>query len=269
MKRILLALMLIAVMAVTFSACQTFKENNISYNYDSDSDSYIVSSFTDLKSVTSLTIPDEVNGKPVVSIGKHALSNSNYLTEIVMGENISYIDSWAIRNNILLERIIVSDNNPHFTTVDGVLFNKDMTVLIAYPNNKSDTYTVPEGVVEILDTAFYKCSNLKNVTLASTVTTIGQMSFLKCTSLNSISFGNSLTTIGDNSFLGCAELASITLPSTIENIGGYVFYNCSKITLVDIMRAEEGITFGQKWYPTNNGKNLSGLVINYNEVDNG
>ena len=55
-----------------------------------------------------------------------------------------------------LKEFIVDPENKYFSSVDGVLFNKDKTALICYPDGKEDkSYTVPNTVTNILDRAFY------------------------------------------------------------------------------------------------------------------
>lgn len=62
-----------------------------------------------------------------------------------------------------IEEIIVAEDNPYFSSLDGVLFNDDRTILLAYPAAKeSDSYTVPESVTEIKESAFYAARNVKS-----------------------------------------------------------------------------------------------------------
>jgi hypothetical protein len=65
-----------------------------------------------------------------------------------------------------LTDIIVHKDNPVYSGIDGVLFNKDGTVLLRYPPGKKDTdYVIPEKTVHIKPSAFYHCKRLANIVL--------------------------------------------------------------------------------------------------------
>ena len=84
----------------------------------------------------------------------------------------------------LLPEFVVDENNPNYTTVDGVLFNKEKTTLIQYPAGKAaDSYTIPDGVTKILAGAFVGTGAAGqidhfNVTFPDSVTQIEGASFL-------------------------------------------------------------------------------------------
>ena len=78
-----------------------------------------------------------------------------------------------------LREIIVDESNPYFSSEDGVLFNKDKTVLLKYPEDKKDkTYTIPDGVTEIAAEAFMGKRHLTSVVLPESLTKIGYDAFL-------------------------------------------------------------------------------------------
>jgi hypothetical protein len=92
----------------------------------------------------------------------------------------------------------VDSQNPAYTSVEGVLFNKNRTVLIAYPVGKQGSYTVPSNVTSIGNYAFYRCSGLTSITIPSSVTSIGDEAFNGCRSM-SITISRR-TRIGSNAF---------------------------------------------------------------------
>ncbi|SEV85846.1 dockerin type I domain-containing protein [[Clostridium] fimetarium] len=76
--------------------------------------------------------------------------------------------------NGILENIYVSDNNKYYTSVDGVLYSKDMTELLSYPEkNSAECYVVPTSVMSIPTWTFSKDYSsdwsLKNVILPTGV----------------------------------------------------------------------------------------------------
>lgn len=77
---------------------------------------------------------------------------------------------------------------------------------------------LPETLVEIPDSAFYGCPNLKNITIPSAVETIGSSAIQGCTALQSVTIGSegnesacTLTGIGEKAFAGCANLSEVTI----------------------------------------------------------
>ena len=107
------------------------------------------------KSATEIVIPEEINGKLVTSIGTN-FTNYEYdetyaVKKITIPATVDDIGSSSefdfygpFKNAKNLEEIVVEEKNPIYCSVDGVLYNKDKTELIAYPANK------PENIFLIL-----------------------------------------------------------------------------------------------------------------------
>ena len=86
--------------------------------------------------------------------------------------------------------INVSNENPNYSTIDGVLFDKDKTILLQYPGGKQEAYTVPNSVLKIENSAFAWCS-LHQLTIPNSVTHIS-CSFMSCESLTSITLSKNI-----------------------------------------------------------------------------
>lgn len=82
--------------------------------------------------------------------------------------------------------------------------------------------------------AFYKCSDLTDVTIPNSVISIGSCAFYECSSLTSITISNGLITIGGWAFSGCTGLTSIDIPNSVNTLGGAAFKGCSGLTSVFI-----------------------------------
>ena len=91
-------------------------------------------------------------------------------------------------------------NNPVYSSVDGVLFDKSQTTLIQCPGGKAGNYTISSSVVNIGDYAFYNCTSLTNVTIGNNVSNIGLQAFLYCYGLTTVTIPNSVSYIASGAF---------------------------------------------------------------------
>ncbi len=160
----------------------------------------------------------------------------------------------------------VSDENPYFSSSDGVLFDKQKTKLIAYPVYKTaETYTVPESVTEIVDYAFaystflkkielpdglnkigeyaFSNSGLVSVVIPGSVDSISQRVFGDCIELRSVTIMQGVSEIQDSAFAYCTSLESIGLPDSIKYIAPYSFFSCERLTSIKIPNKVEQISF--------------------------
>ena len=183
--------------------------------------------FTSCQSITSITIPDNVE-----RIDDKAFSSCKALTTVTIGSGVTSIGGYVFNMCYSLEEIIVSPENPAYCSEEGVLFNKDKTTLIKYPNAKTGDYVVPNSVTRIDDVAFHDCQGLTSVTFPDGLISIGTASFSNCSSLTEIILPNSVTTIGNSAFSACTGLTSVTIGSGVTTIGSMAFLYCSSLTSI-------------------------------------
>jgi len=146
----------------------------------------------------------------------------NYIdsgSELVITKNITTIADYIFYTNTF-GKFIVEENNSSFTAVDGVLFNKDKTKLIAYPGRRTDQkYKLPDSVTEIANGAFAFSAYLKEIDLGSNLRIIGIDAFRGC-HFTEVVIPESVTTINGCAFDDIKELNKITIPSSVTSIAG-------------------------------------------------
>ena len=143
-----------------------------------------------------------------------------------------------------LEAINVDENNPNYKSVDGILFNKDMTTLLCRPiRMKGDSYTIPDTVDTIDTSACAANIFLKNVILTDNVKTIGDKAFNDCHSLEYVDFGsNGTVELGKTVFTKSKD--KITLYGTEGSTAqAYAKNNSSKVIFVDNAKVAAALSF--------------------------
>lgn len=143
----------------------------------------------------------------------------NYIKTLVsveIGEKVTEIKSGCLSSNPALQSINIMPDNPNYSSIDGVLYNKNATGLILCPEGKTSV-DIPESVTTISDKAFYSCLRLSSVAIPSSVTTIGASAFYNCSSLTSIVIPESVSTIGYQAFKDCNSLTKSAYPSSVKN----------------------------------------------------
>ncbi len=191
------------------------------------------------------------------------------ITEVIIPSSVKEVN-FPFSHCSALERITVNEENPNYQTIDGNLYSKDGTVLVAYaPASKRIQFCIPEGVKRVEPFAFANCS-LEELVIPSSVNNIENAAFGG--SIKSIFVDDSNTAycvrdgllltkdtttvlryVGDESTvevpLGVTniatgafartDLACITLPETVQIIGNAAFSNCDCLETIEL---SQGIT---------------------------
>ena len=241
-----------------------------------------------------IVIPDEVSGfrcaPPFMDImeGEFSLTLSNNMTcEVrdLMCQEITVLNipAGAVVNKSYdmfnsnngnsffkkLKEINVDEEHKDYSSKDGILYNKEQTVLISCPRAVSgkvvlpDTVTeisakafygcaliteivIPEGVKEINERTFTDCKALKKIILPDTVSKIGTEAFLRCSKLTSAGLKGTggkkgytyefpwTSEIPENAFNGMKNLKTVVLPETIKVIGKNAFKGCAALESINL-----------------------------------
>tara|TARA_B110000858_G_scaffold35115_1_gene39260 strand:- start:3549 stop:4874 length:1326 start_codon:yes stop_codon:yes gene_type:complete len=207
-----------------FSSCTSLTEVTIPNSVTTIE----LNAFDSCTSLTEVTIPNSVT-----TIGNNAFISCTSLTEVTIPNSVQTIGDSAFLLCTNLREIIVDTANANYSSADGVLFDKDKTVLIQCPiGNIRTQYTIPGSVTDIGDKAFDRCTSLTEVTIPNSVTNIGNFAFDSCTSLTQVTIPGSVTTIGVRAFSECTSLASVKLNNTnITTIPLGAFDGCPAVTL--------------------------------------
>ena len=178
--------------------------------------------FENCRKLTSIEIPNSVT-----SIGYNAFTLCLGLTSVTIPSSVTSIGSWAFDMCSSLTSIDVDKDNPNYCSVDGVLFNKEMTTLIRYPQAKSNTsYSIPNSVTTIEGLAFDWCDNLTSIEIPNSVKIIEGSAFKSCIGLTSVTIPESVQSIGYGIFGMCHNLTSIEIPNSVTSIGERAFWEC-------------------------------------------
>ena len=142
----------------------------------------------------------------VTSIGGLAFSGCRNLNSITIPEGVIYIGGSAFVGCGRLY-IMVEENNPNYCDIDGVLFSKDGSEIIAYAKDRlQPKYTVPNTVISIASCAFCQCFGLNDIEISNNVINIGISAFFGCKNLQNINIPDSVIQIDEMAFGYCGKL---------------------------------------------------------------
>lgn len=226
-------------------------------------------------------------------IGAKAFYNVSGYSELFLPSSVQNVGALAFRGSTLLTQILVSENNEHYQSIEGVLYSKDGTTIVLSPEGNNKDIVISETVTTILDYAFY--NNIKvtgiylNANLSDFASSHGIFYNLgnnltgiplvvganvtripanimrgQYTKISSLTFeaGSALTSIGEYAFNGNTSLESIVLPAELQTIGVSAFSGTSLLKTIQYRStALQPFTSGNNVF-LNAGSSGNGITVN-------
>ncbi len=167
----------VSIESSTFSACSALKNITVPGGITNIS----ASAFYGCSSLEGVTISNGVS-----NISGAAFSNCTSLESIFIPASVTSISEVAFSNCTSLSRITVDEKNENYSSVDGVLYDKEQSTLIVYPIEKQETdFVIPQSVTTIAENAFSGCTYLESITFPAGITDINVSDFRLCKSFKS------------------------------------------------------------------------------------
>jgi len=205
------------------------------------------SAFEDCNTLSNVTISSHV-----VTIGSSAFQSCRLLTNITIPASVTSIGSYAFTYLMNVTAFTVDSNSLAYSSLDGVLFDKNQQTLFQYPIGKVGSYTIPSSVTNIAYEGFANCTNLTSLTVPASVTSIGNYAFYDCYGLTSVNILANTTSLPQGAFDYCYRLATATIPAGVTSIGQYAFYYCTNLSGVYFMGTNAPASIGSSTYYNDN-----------------
>lgn len=257
----------VIIIAVFVGVSLYFSFNSISsdkYTYRENESGYTLYQFVGKEDDITLHVDcvrDESGAvdpaKPVTEVREFSMSCNEYVRFIFIGKDVSEIEPHSFYYTKNLMAIIVDPENQNYTSVDGVLYSKDMTEIVLHPvRNHQYRVALQDGITAPADEATAKAfldeftEKYGNETTADTeeyekqfmkaafyvipesVAKIEASCFSDCEALTYVEIPSSVKEIGSLAFFKCKNFETITIPDGVESIGSDGFSYCEKVTYI-------------------------------------
>lgn len=140
--------------------------------------------FNNCKNINNISFPESL-----MFIGKYAFNNCNNIKTIYIPKNVeSLSDEGTFGICLSLERIDVDPDNQYYTSINGILYNKELTKILQCPSNNKELewITLPKSITKICINAFNNNKNLTRIVIPAGVTIIDNDAFYNCSNLNRV-----------------------------------------------------------------------------------
>lgn len=173
-------------------------------------------SFYQAENITSVTLPSSVT-----TIEMTAFYYMPNLQSIEIGSSLNSIEDLNFCKCPMLTEIVVSPSNANFSSENGVLYNKDKTILVSHPSARN-AVNIRDSVTKIGRCAFEYNDQITSIIIPDNVTILDGYCFYGCLGLTSIVIPDTVLGLGTGAFAGCENLVSITVGKNAELISGEI-----------------------------------------------
>lgn len=176
------------------------------------------------KDIVSFVIEEGVG-----QIGDYTFLGAENLKSVHIPSTVYHITEKAFYGCNNLETVTISQDNPCFTIEDGIIYNKNKTILIRCLPGKNTKVEIPNTVTEIEEYAFMGCSKLKGtLTVPGSIKKISEHAFERCTSEITLVLEEGIESIEARAFSNSHFIGNLTIPNSVTQIRWEAFFNCEK-----------------------------------------
>ncbi len=236
--------------AGTQSADEEKTYGNYKYKINSDSNSVTITKYTGQEE--NVTIPAEIDGRPVIEIGEGSFSNCKSLSTVQFPDSLETIDTYAFADCDNLQDVQLPEG---LKTIGYGAFTSPLITSITIPSTVEElgwlhwgalpkssflmcpnleTVVFADGTTSIPRYALSECENVKDIIIPESVTEIGDAAFLSCGSLKKINLPKGLKEIRVSTFGHCVSLQTVQFPDSLETIDDYAFQGCDSLETVSL-----------------------------------
>ncbi len=194
-------------------------------------------SFRGCSAISKVVIPESV--QEIGGFHDYPFWESS-IQEIVIPKSLTTISKGAFVGCDNLKKIIVDEENPVYSSVDGILLDKEHTKIICFPRGKENTrLVVPDGVKELKKNLVIRPNKLRIVEIPGSISVIPEVFFKGCKNLQSVHISEGVTEIGPSAFASCHSLREIHIPSSVKTISQDAFNYCSSLEKLSLAEGVE------------------------------
>ncbi len=242
----------------SFQGCESLKSIDISMCKITEIEDAL---FSGCKMLESVILPELIT-----RIGIEAFKDCEKLTEINLPESVTSLGKGAFHNCKSLTSINIPSE---ITEIPSALFSGCISL--------AGTITIPDGVIIIDSSAFFKCIAIEQIIFEanSQLECIGERAFSECTLLNSISLGDgeivkgkfvlpsTLEKIGAYAFSDCVAMKYIVIPASMTFIDNWAFENCTALTTAHFIKTTD---WHRENYRLNNDMGSSYFTVSAEQI---
>lgn len=226
--------------------------------------------FAGYDAVKEISLPDTME-----ALEASCFEGCNAITELSIGSHVSTIARGVFSDCANLKTVEIARENPWFLMRDGLLLNKDGTMVLGSLMGNADTFTLPEGITAIGSNAFRGCS-YRAIQIPDTVTQIDSRAFVGCKGLQElrllgtnpvytyrqgaliengtllrsmlssrawVGVPGGVAEISDYAFSTCPKAQEIALPAEVTAIGQRAFADCPELLRLSFPKNAKGFSF--------------------------